>query len=306
MINSPSIFKIIFSSVIYTALFLVFSFLASASLIPSHASALSLSPAKATFFIDPSSQASNTITIHNDSPVTKKFAISVLGARLGQNGAPEFGVGFDIAESWVKLDVETATILPGEVRDVPYVISVPQDAVPSAHYVGLAINEAATPQSAVGLSGRLVSIIYIQVAGLVREELAVSPGSATPIYPWKVSRAWPVAINNIGTIPVPLTGKIEVTTANNKKIYSAPLTLGNNLIPGAWRQISVPLSLEGARWPGFYSARFFVQYGQSQSVIVKNSAIFYTPKWLVVLVGAGLLLVTGLLFRTKRLARRLN
>lgn len=244
--------------------------------------AFTITPAKATYFIDPGKSASGFVKIINSSQESKIYDLSIIGARSGASGYPEFGTNFDLSEQWLKLSTTSITVGAEGEMAISYIASVPAGAAPGAHYAGIAIDEKSPNQSGVGVTGRLINIIYIQVAGLAREEVVVTTGEIITQNIFNKNRVWHATINNTGNIPVSLKAVVVITNSKKINIFSEPVNAGNQLIPGSVRNLNIPLSFAKANIPGFYRVNLNIEYGNGRNLIFKSILMFYSPVWFLI------------------------
>lgn len=269
---------------------------------PLVAEAFSISPPKYTFIVDPGGRQGGIVTIKNTESVSKIFYLSVAGVRQNISGYPEFGEGFDAAESWVKLEQDFVTVAPGAAVPVAFSIAVPKGAPPLAHYIGIAVDEAAASSLTVGVAGRLVALVYLQVAGTVTETLRVAHFAIQPATPWQSERLANLTIANSGTVPVSARGQLIVTSRSGAVLSKQDIVIGNELLPGSERSRAVPFSLASAfHWPGVYSVTVALEYGLTKQQLRASQSVVFIPWWSI---AAGLIVIGALVWFIIRRARR--
>ncbi len=268
-------------------------------LIVSPARAFGVSPVRYLVTVDPGERQSVSVTVKNDEPKAKKFVFSVVGVQDDGAGHPLFAVGLDPAEGWVKPEIGETTISSGQKKKIIFNVAVPQGAAPGSHYLGLAVE--ATPDLAgqTVIAGRLTVLLVLQVAGIVKESVSLRSEIPAAI---AMKKEWPliVELKNNGTIETPITGRAIIRNWRGQTVFSAPLVLGNQLIPGAYRQIISRIVADKIRWPGLYETEAEIKYGKTNQTISSTARLWYLP--LESIIGVGLIVL--LLFILKFLRRK--
>ncbi len=92
--------------------------------------------------------------------------------------------------SWIELDVSQVTIAPGELRVVPFTLTVPRDADVGDHAGGIVATLTTDPApdngpgSQVRVEYRVGSRVYLRVAGEVAPELAIEDLNVAQDWSW--------------------------------------------------------------------------------------------------------------------------
>lgn len=275
--------------------------------LPLAAGAFTISPPKYTFIVDPGAKQSGIVTIKNTELTKKTFRLSVLGAHQNANGFPEFGAGLDVAESWVRLEQNSVTLSPGATAPIAFSLAVPARTWPLAHYIGISVEAAAANPAAVGVTGRLVALIYLQVAGTVTEDLRITRFAIQPSALWQEARAANLTLANKGSVPVFVRGRLLVISRAGTELFGRDIAVGRELLPGSERQRTIPFNLESViRWPGVYSIMAVLEYGRTKQLIRASQTVVFIPLWS--LGAAAGLVITGALgwFIVRRARRRIS
>ena len=264
---------------------------------PLPAAAMSLTPAKTLITIDPGASLLVPLTIENTETEPLTVNLKAVDARQDTAGRALFGGNLDGTAAWARPEAEYVTLLPKERRRVIFNISVPTDAAPGSRYLGLVVAPAAAATGQVTLSAQLVSLLTIQVAGLVNEQVNILRFAASP---WRFNlNPLPLVIElkNTGAIETPLTGKIIISSWGGKQIFSAPVPLGNMLVAGSTRVLNLTMPLTGlGRWPGVYRATLAVTYGLTQQTAEHSSMLYYLPWWSLVVGSMVAVMIVGIFF----------
>ena len=253
-------------------------------LLASPAGAFSISPAGFRVTADPATTQIVRVKVKNNESTVANFKFDVLGARQDEHGLPLFGSGFDMAEIWVRPEFESLTLKPGEEKSVGFVIRVPPGIGPGGHYLGLAIKKMNGGTNSVTISGQLLAIMSLQVAGVANESLKINRWVAGETTSWK--KIWPMYLTLVNTsnVEVNLLADAVIRNSAGKELARLPLDIGpDNLISGAVRVAEPKLDLAGKKiwWPGKYLVQLEVQYGLTHQTAMAAAEIYYYPLWLI-------------------------
>lgn len=265
--------------------------------------AFEISPVKALLTVDPDKNQTQTLVVkikNNETLVTNtNFKLSVLGMKQDENGKPIFSRGVEIAESWVYPENNLINIKSGETGSGNFIIKIPKDAVSGSYYLGLAVepvleknkqNNFSVQQS--GLSTRLVSLLTLQVKGLVQESLVIEKWTANLVDEKENKKInFDLNLKNIGNIETAMIGSVGIKNWRGEEIFSEPIFLGNKLLANSYRVLHPEIILKNKiNSPGIYSANIKINYGRTNQMISAVVYIWYFPNWSkIILLIAGLL-----------------
>ncbi len=255
-------------------------------------SAFSISPLRYTVDIDAGKTRGLPIKIVNSELEKKTYHLKVVGVRQDEFGHPIFGTEFDPAEKWVVPEKSFIQLEKNESATVFFNLVVPAGANPGAHYLGLAAESDAEKGTGNTLTGRLVTLLIVRVAGKVQEGLEVRGWQAPAV---TISGRWPIVVSffNAGTVAVPLSGEVVVQNWYQKELLKKPLVLGNNLVPGAFRKVESVVDAGAVlHFPAWYKITGKISYGQTKQVVKTTATLWYFPVWFCVslfVVGCGLI-----------------
>ncbi len=265
--------------------------------------AFAITPVRMLLTIDPGATQTAVVKIFNSEKIDLTFKLSVLGVEQNEAGEPIFGRGVEEAENWVYPEDNMVKIKSGETKSVNFIIKTPQDASPGSHYVGFAVEPLIATQG--GLNSRLISLVTMQVTGVVNESLIIEKWEKIDIadeHNWKFN----LTLQNNGTVEVPLKqGVISIKNWRGEEIVSEPIVLGNKLLVGSQRVLAPITALNNAlSLPGLYQASVMIKYGITNQTVSAISYIWYFPQWskitAVVLAAALVLLLGFALFRKRK------
>lgn len=277
-------------------------FLTSISLLfISQASAITINPVRYLVTINAGDSRIVSVNVKNDEGVEKVFKFSVLGAMQDEKGRPLFKQDIDIAETWVRPENEQMAIKPAEEKEVKFIIIVPAGAGPGAHYLGLAVEDKGGGGN-VGLSGRLLTLLNLQVSGIVKEDLKIEKWQSK--HKITCQKKWPFSleIKNNSNIDVSLEGGTTVHSWTGKEIFRQPIKIGNSLLPDTKRVLETDVYVGGQIfWPGYYKIKSMVVYGRTQQIASAEFGILYVPWWSLLIIGLLVLLIGGERLRKRNL-----
>ena len=282
------------------------------------AQAFGISPIKILLTVGQSASQTVVFKINNLSASTGEttFKLSVLGVSQDEAGLPVFERGINTAENWVYPESNLVKVKAGEIKSVNFIIKTPENALPGSYYLGLAA-EPVQQNSNGGLNSRLVSLLTLQVEGLVNESLGIEKwnlqAGAVANDVWKFD----LLLKNNGDIEVPMQAEVAIRNWQGEEIFAEPLVLGNKLLAGSKRALSPeillkrPVSNDGTghysvesnkiSLPGLYQAQIRVTYGKTNQSVSAIAYIWYLPLWSKVSAGLfGLVLVVIFVFLIKR------
>ena len=148
-------------------------------LFASSALALTISPPVFELEVDPGNILQESIKIFNetDKEVTLYTSTADFTAKKDKEGLPEFlapeeSQG-DLAD-WIQIEKGPIVILPFEERRIHFLINVPASADPGGHYSAIFFNteppSTEGEAGAIGISGKLGSLLLVRVSGDIIEQ----------------------------------------------------------------------------------------------------------------------------------------
>lgn len=291
-----------FKSVFY--LFFLLSFFIAASA----ARAFEISPVKFLFTVNPATNQTVILKIKNTEKNNLVFKLNVLGMSQDEDGRPVFSRGVDAAENWVYPENNLVNIKSGEIKSVNFIIKTPADALPGPHYLGLAVEPVLEKSNQASLATRLVSLLTLQVKGLVNESVQIEKWepSASLRNDLEIRKLrFDLDLKNNGSIEVLMKGAVAIRNWQGEEIFSEPIILGNKLLAGSRRVLHPEIILKNnISLPGLYSAQIKINYGLTNQTVSSISYIWYFPQWSkIVLVITVLLLVFLIFWKLKRVKR---
>ena len=269
------------------------------------ARAFEISPVKALLTIDPDTSQTIVVKIKNTEKNNLVFKLNVLGMIQDENGRPVFSGGIDAAESWIRPENNSINIKSGETKSVNFIIKIPADAVSGSYYLGLTVEPVLEKNNSAGLSARLVSLLTLQVKGLVQESVLIEKFESLKNIFTEKKLKFDLNLKNNGTIEVLMQGKIAVRNWRGEEIFSEPIILGNKLLAGSKRALHPEIILKNnIILPGLYSAQVKINYGRTNQTVSAIAYVWYFPKWSKIVLAAMILFIGFLIFWRRKKVKR--
>ena len=253
--------------------------------------AFSVSPIKQIVTLEQGSWINVKIKVRNTERETTKYKIAVLGVKQDDQGYPVYGEGIEEAENWVRAEQNVLEVRPGKEAEASFRVSVPKGTYPGSHYVGLSAEPVLSGEGR-NFTGKLISLLLLEVSGTVTEELSVVNWSGEKNLYWSFNNArFDAVLKNSGNTELPLIAKIRVYNWLDKKVIDSDVHLGSSLLPKTERKSSVLLPIQdGWYLPGLYRAQLDLSYGRTGQKLSVQYPFWYVPfSWLAV-IGVVLLI----------------
>ena len=261
-----------------------------------------------TYTLDPGTVFGDTVAISNLSDRPMRFAIYATDA-VSVDGTGAFGALKDTEEptdvgTWIELAATQHTVEPGTRIDVPFSITVPEDAEPGDHAGAiLAVDldegpidpESAPDGVSFDVRHRLGARVYVRVGGELQpslriDELSVERDGGTATVHWEIA--------NTGNLRLTPTAQVRITGWFGRTVRTAPVQELPELLPGA---TFVGASIiDGLPGNEPLSARLVVE---AEGARAERSRRFVGYPW-PLMVGALGLIVGGLWFLRRRRRKR--
>lgn len=256
------------------------------------AEAVSITPLRYHLTIDPGKEQVVWVKVTNTNAIATTFKVRAGGAKQDEAGHPIFGNGLDEAEGWISPRETKILLRSGEEKKVYFTVAVPAGTAPGTHTSALVVEEISKNT----LSGQVATLLLIDVAGIV-EEAATIEQWQLPSVILKPNLTADLLFKNNGTVAVPISGTLTISSVFGKKIASREIALGSTVLPGTKRAShfseQVPLVA------GPYKVALRVHYGLSNTVIQQEKTLWYIPLWLLVTGGVLGVIWVGTRFRKK-------
>ncbi len=244
----------------------------------------------------------------------------------GEDGQVQLVNNSDIsgqALSWVKLDVDSVVLKPGEKVAVPIKINVPKTASVGGYYLAAIWSTAPAPgkTSQVKITSQVGSLILLKVSGEAKEDLKITGFNLVKsknIY-GSLPINFDLKIQNDGNVHEKPTGMLEVKNVFGGVVATANFNVdGKNILPQSTRDFNVAWSQNIGQNKGLFSslvgsvehfkfgcftAKINLDYGANHTRISSSEISFWIIPWKVLSVGLFiiiLIIVVALMFRKKK------
>lgn len=285
---------------------------------PVFAYALTISPPVFELQANPGDKLTITLKVFNELNTAGSYYLSAMNFKAreeGESGEPFFYETTQDGEiaSWFILSNEPIFFEPGERKEIPIEIQVPQTASAGGHYGGVFLGTHPPSDiagSGVSISGKIGALILIKVAGDIKEEGRLVEFKLSQDK--KLYKALPIdfywRFENLGNVHLKPQGTIEIKNIFNRTttmISANPIN--GNVLRGSIRKYSVSWSkkppnleklktskpknfLEWLRYEfdnfalGRYSAYLVLEYGTNDKSAT-DMLTFWVFPWELVLVS---------------------
>lgn len=265
---------------------------------------LQIKPAVIEDKVNPGDTFNFTLTVTNISPVEKKFFLltqDITG--LDERGVPQFSKEGEVSQyelsQWITLPVDSVVLAPGEVRSIPFVITVPLDAAPGSHFGGVFL-DAETPKlrttgAAIGI--KVGSIISLKISGEVIEEVRLREFSSNKVVYNEPVVSFEVKAENMGNTLSRPHGLIEVANMMGTQVASVRVNeKGSPIFPGGDKIYSADWTSDRFSF-GRYQAVVSMVYGDDgRTTITAATSFWVLPLKFIVLTLGSLVGLVGLLY----------
>jgi hypothetical protein len=299
-------------------------------LLPTSASALTISPTKIEVSADPGQELIGEIDVFNEEQEDKTFYSSYENFEpRGETGSPYFVGGGSGLSTWMKTQ-DSFTIKPGERLKIPYSIKIPDDATAGGYFAAIFFGTqppATGEGSEVAVGGKVGSLVLLRLNGDINESGGVLDFST--VSNKKFFTALPIdfsyRFNNTGGDRVVPKGELRIK--NLLGLESGVLSVNKNegsVLPNSIRKFDVTWTeeetlasdatfIQAVKYQashfrfGVYFANIEAVWGES-SMRGEDSTWFVVLPWqlLIVLIVLGTVLRFLLRFYNQHIITKAN
>lgn len=252
---------------------------------------VSLYPVSFRYDIPRGSSQTGVITVSNPSETAISLQVETENFSGGEGGTVEFapeGAKYGLL-SWMSVDRTPFVLGPGQKKEVPFTISVPENAEVGGHY-GTILFRASSADvgggggSSIGISGRVGSIILVSVPGDAKrsgELVGVSAPGFIQYGPLTVNASY----KNTGSVHYVTKG-----TATFKGIFGSRTVAFDEktILPDVQRDTSATLDKTWLIGPVFTTATLEAGDGTKQTMSATTFAFPVIPGVVTILVILGI------------------
>lgn len=244
--------------------------------------AISVSPLRQTVVADPGEEQIVQVTARNTSsqPITVSPTIDAF--TIDENGRAVFGQK-DEALSWIRATPRSVTIPPEKEVVVNFIVSIPTNAEPRGHYLGLFLEEAGESENQVNVRTRVGTLLFLHVGGVVTE--ALEAGQITTDK--KIYTFFPAILSlelrNTGSIHVVPAGTVTVKNWRGEVLQKIPINeTQRKVLPYTSWKDTIAVAGKGLQYIGPLTIENTIAYGTRQGRVQETIQIWYIP-WFVIL-----------------------
>ncbi|MEI6511464.1 MAG: hypothetical protein WCO25_05520 [Candidatus Uhrbacteria bacterium] len=189
----------------------------------------------------------DTIAVINNGSAEQTYYLGTLKFVPGETSTPSF-IPFETDHSglpeWIAFPVKIVSIPANTKVDVPFTVTIPQDAASGTVYA--AITVSTSPSQVVASNGatveaKMASLLFVTVEGETVEKLALLDLSSSNAAdgPFDLARQFVFRVQNQGNVASVPTGTITLTDALGRLVASQPINVeGGRVLPMTTRSFS--------------------------------------------------------------------
>jgi hypothetical protein len=260
--------------------------------------AITVGPAKIEYKANPGEKINDRLVIINDSQTNQTF-YAAFEKFTEVNGEKKFLPSEPTALSeWFKME-KTVTLKPGEQKNIPFTIDIPENAPPGGHFAVIWWGTAPNDSKQVSIVTRAGILVYLEVSGEINEKGSVTAFSLP--YNKKIVFELPndfiVNFKNEGNTYLKPKGEITIRNLFNNKIAAYKVNNKERIIfPNNSQILNIaPQFTETPFALGLYKATLALSWGEKDNHFNKTFNFIVFP-WKTILVAFIILLITFLIF----------
>lgn len=267
---------------------------------------MSVSPTLFEMTANPSQTWKSTVRVVNANPYDINIYVDVINFEAqGETGQVKFlplldkeTEGQTLAE-WIHPEFEEITIKAEQTLDVPFSISVPENADPGGHFAAILIGtkslDNGTGQTLVETSQVVTSLIFLKVTGDIDEQGVIREFRSTSAIAEKPEMSFELRFENKGNVQILPQGDIKIFNMWGQERGVIPVnrqTMFGNVLPKQIRKYSFSWSGEWSLADiGRYKAVATLAYGAESRQFDNSETAFWVIPWKIM--SVVLLLLFG-------------
>jgi hypothetical protein len=242
---------------------------------------------------NPDQEWTSTVRVVNPNPYELKvFADVVNFSPDGEAGQGRFipvieseSQGQSMAE-WINISREEIIIPPEQTIEVPFTISIPEDASPGGHFAAMLIGTKppeGSLNSQMVTSQIVTSLLFLRVTGDINEEGAIRSFRTKSLIAESPEATFELRFENKGNVHILPQGEIKITNMWGQERGIIPInrnSLFGNVLPDSVRQYNFTWTGE---WSiadmGRYTAVASLAYGSSERNFASSETNFWVLPW---------------------------
>jgi phage pi2 protein 07 len=272
---------------------------------------LSVSPTIFDMTANPGQTWQSTVRVINTNPYDLTIYVEVADfIPKEESGVPQFIPLEEVSETepslarWIK--TEASVTIPAEKTiELPFSITLPNNAPPGGHFAALMISTKAPEQEGVTPNVQtaqvITSLIFLRVSGDITERSAVRSFRTTDYFLSKPEATFDLRIENKGNVHLQPQGEIAIYNMWGQERGVIPVnqqTLFGNVLPNSVRKYSFTWTGEWSPTDiGRYTAVATLGYGVDEKQFMHADTAFWIIPWkflllIIVVVGGFVTLMT--------------
>ena len=289
------------------SLLVVFAVLASAAIwgmcapfvLAQSSIVLSVSPTQFKMSADPGQTWSSSLRVINGNQTDIPVYLSVaLFTADGETGQPRFitpPVDSNTLADWITVPSEPLIIPAEQAIQIPFTISLPEDAPPGGQYAALFVGtqppSGRPGGSSVQTSQVIASLIFLQVSGDIVERGLIREFRTNQRVFNQPEASFVLRFENQGTVHLQPQGDITILNMWGEERGLVPInqkTFLGDVLPGQVRRFSFDWESEWALTDlGLYTAIATVGFGADTKQFVTSRTTFWVVPWKILLWVVG-------------------
>lgn len=211
----------------------------------------------------------DAVLVVNNSQETKKLRVYGQDSVLSSDGAfacKQFVETKSEVGDWIALSSDYVTLSPGETKEVPFTVSIPQDAEPGEHNGCIVIQDEKTStddstKEGVVLSFRTAMRVAVTVPGVITRNLEILDSNIESNK--SNGRVIVVTIENTGNVSIDV--ELEVTVKHFLGLETKELKSKNPVLAKSEADVRFDIPLF---WGGWYKATSKIMYDVNPAAII--------------------------------------
>jgi len=184
----------------------------------------------------------------------------------------------DSLSNWIELSRGVVTLGPGEQREVPFVITINENAVVNTYHSAITFGEGDTRDEAEAMAPLATVTVNLEVQADIKEEMQLAKFTSDNIVFSGDDVLFKYQLQNIGNQDLNPTGEISIYDRNGEEVASVDVNKeGKTISPNQLSQLASVWS--AANGFGKFKALLTVKYGASQTASVQDTVFFWIVPW---------------------------
>lgn len=254
------------------------------------AHAVTVGPIKLEYLTDPGKTIKGKLFLQNEEGVVRSFYPS-FEKFTEVNGEKSFTKEKSDLSTWFQIE-QKITLKPGEGKQIPFKINVPNNAPPGGHFTVIWWSTSPPSESGeqVSIVTRAGILVYLTVSGNVRESGSLSNFSGLNRFSSGAPFTFNYTVTNTGNTYLKPVGELVIKNIFGKKRAGMPANqYGTNILPQSSRDFNEQIQSDNFFF-GIYRAELNIAYNASGQQTSQNFWFFVLP-W-----GASVITILVLLF----------